>query len=73
MSYLDTSVKFKNTIFKDHVPVSNAINLKQMRWMNQLNKLPRVDDTRGQMLVDGGCDSSLVGKGFFVESSSDLL
>jgi len=51
--------------------MSKAKNLKQMRWMNQVAKLPQVNDTRGQMLDDGECDTSLVGKGFFVESTSD--
>ena len=71
MSYVDSSRKFRSKIFKDHVPLSKSMNLKQMRWMNQVANLPQVDDTRGQMLVDGGCDTCLVGKGFMVESTSE--
>ena len=45
--------------------------LTTMRSANRSASSRDNNDDRGHMLVDGGCDTTLVGKGFVVKSTAD--
>ena len=52
-----------------HLP-PRCVNLTRLRSMNQSHQSPNVSNYRGELLIDGGCDTTLVGKGFKIESTT---
>ena len=49
---------------------SNAM-LQLPRSVIRVNKMHQMQEDEGRLLIDGGCDTSLVGNGFYVESTTN--
>ena len=71
------SMNLQRTPVSPHSNTQNIINqteaVKMINMPNQLSKANKIrqNSSQGELLVDGGCDTSLVGQGFVVESTTN--
>ena len=60
-----------NELIQGNAADGHSIHLMQTRFLNKNSCRPKDRSSRrGEVLVDGGCDTSLVGNGFMVESTT---